>query len=62
MLKNFVMNFVRDERGAEAAEAGVTNVLFAGGAVSGGKQFREAIKDKQDQIITELGQVDVGQP
>jgi Flp pilus assembly pilin Flp len=60
MLKNLVMNFVRDERGAESAEVGVTNVLLAGGAISGGKQFRDAIKDKQDQIVTELGDVDVG--
>lgn len=60
MLKNLVMNFVRDERGAESAETGVTNVLFAGGAISGGVQFREAIKDKQEQIITELGEVDTG--
>ncbi|MFM8817581.1 MAG: Flp family type IVb pilin [Phycisphaerales bacterium] len=60
MLKNLVMNFVRDERGAESAEVGVTNVLLAGGAIAGGKSFRDAIKDKQDQIITELGTVDVG--
>ena len=59
MLKNLVMNFVRDERGAESAEVGVTNVLLAGGAISGGKDFRDAIKDKQDRIIVELGTVDV---
>ncbi|MBU3683355.1 MAG: hypothetical protein FGM39_04970 [Phycisphaerales bacterium] len=60
MLKNLVMNFVRDERGAESAEVGVTNVLLAGGAISGGKAFRDSIKEKQDQIINELGSVDVG--
>ena len=38
----------------------VTNVLLAGGAVSGGKDFRDAIKLKQDQVITEIGTVDVG--
>ena len=60
MLKNLVMNFVRDERGSEAAETGVTNVLFAGGAVSGGKNFRDKIQEKQADIITELDSVDTG--
>jgi Flp pilus assembly pilin Flp len=59
MLKTLVMNFVRDERGAESAEVGVTNVLLAGGAISGGKSFRDSIKEKQDQIINELDTVDV---
>jgi Flp pilus assembly pilin Flp len=59
MLKTLVMNFVRDERGAESAEVGVTNVLLAGGAISGGKSFRDSIKEKQDQIISELDTVDV---
>ena len=59
MLKNLVVNFVRDERGAESAEVGVTNVLLAGGAISGGKSFRDSIKEKQDQIINELETVDV---
>ena len=57
MLKNLVMNFVRDERGAESAEVGVTNVLLAGGAISGGKEFRDTIKAKQLQIADELGDV-----
>lgn len=60
MLKTFVMNFVRDERGAESAEVGVTNVLLAGGAISGGKSFRDTIKEKQQQIINELDTVGVG--
>jgi Flp pilus assembly pilin Flp len=59
MLKTLVMNFVRDERGAESAEVGVTNVLLAGGAISGGKTFRDSIKEKQTQIIAELDTVGV---
>jgi Flp pilus assembly pilin Flp len=58
-IKNLVQNFVRDESGAESSECGVSNVLFAGGAVAGGKQFRDAIKDKQQQVIDELATVDV---
>lgn len=60
MLKTFVMNFVRDERGAESAEVGVTNLLLAGGAVSGGKAFRDKIQEKQGEIIAEIDGVDVG--
>jgi Flp pilus assembly pilin Flp len=59
-IKNVVRNFINDERGAESSECGVTNVLFAGGAVAGGKQFRDTIKEKQQQVIDELGTVDVG--
>lgn len=58
-IKSLVGNFVRDERGAESAEVGVTNVLLAGGAISGGKQFRDSIKEKQSQIIDELDSVGV---
>jgi len=59
MLKTLVMNFVRDERGAESAEVGVTNVLLAGGAVSGGSRFRDKIQEKQDLVIAEIDAVDV---
>lgn len=59
MLKNLVMNFVRDERGAESAECGVSTVLYAGGAVAGGKAFRDKIQQKQDQVIDEIDTVGV---
>ena len=59
MLKNLVMNFVRDERGAESGECGVSSVLYAGGAVAGGKAFRDKIQDKQDAVISELDTVGV---
>jgi Flp pilus assembly pilin Flp len=59
MLKNLVMNFVRDERGAESAECGVSTVLYAGGAVAGGKQFRDKIQEKQGDVIAEIDLVGV---
>lgn len=58
MLKNLVMNFVRDERGAESAECGVSTVLYAGGAVSGGSAFKEKIQEKQADVLAKLDEVD----
>jgi Flp pilus assembly pilin Flp len=59
MLKNLVMNFVRDERGAESAECGVSTVLYAGGAVAGGKSFRDKIQDKQTEVVGAIDLVGV---
>ena len=50
MLKNLVMNFVRDERGAESSEIGVSTVLYAGGSVAAGTALKDVIQTKQTQI------------
>ena len=50
MLKNLVMNFVRDERGAESSEIGVSTVLYAGGSVAAGTALKDVIQTKQQQI------------
>ncbi|MFM9146246.1 MAG: Flp family type IVb pilin [Phycisphaerales bacterium] len=50
MLKNLLMNFLRDERGAEGAECGVTNIILAGGAVAGTKDFSDVVKSKLDDV------------
>ena len=50
MLKNLVMNFVRDERGAESSEIGVSTVLYAGGSVAAGTALKDVIQTKQNQI------------
>jgi Flp pilus assembly pilin Flp len=60
MLKNLVMNFIRDERGAESSEVGVTSVVIAGGAIRGTEDFRDAIKVKQDLIVAEIGSIGTG--
>ena len=59
MLKNLVMNFVRDERGAESSEIGVSTVLYAGGSVAAGTALKEVIQTKQGQIKTALENTDV---
>jgi Flp pilus assembly pilin Flp len=53
-MKNWIMNFIADERGAETTELSVTGVVVAGGAVSGFLSLKEAIKTKQDEVIAKL--------
>ncbi len=53
-MKNWIMNFIADERGAETTELSVTGVVVAGGAVSGFLSLKEAIKTKQDEVIGKL--------
>jgi Flp pilus assembly pilin Flp len=54
-MKNWIMNFIADERGAETTELSVTGVVVAGGAVTGFISLKEAIKEKQDAVIEKLG-------
>lgn len=59
-MKNWIMNFIRDERGAESTEMAVTTVVVAGGAVAGYATLQSNIKTKQSDMITELGKATVG--
>ena len=53
-MKNWIMNFIADERGAETTELSVTGVVVAGGAVTGFISLKDAIKSKQDAVIDKL--------
>jgi len=53
-MKNWIMNFIADERGAETTELSVTGVVVAGGAVTGFVLLKDAIKQKQDAVIEKL--------
>ncbi len=53
-MKNWIMNFIADERGAESTELGITGVVVAGGAVSGFNQLKTAVKGKQSDLIDSL--------
>lgn len=61
-MKNWIMNFIRDERGAESTEMAVTTVVVAGGAVAGYATLQTEIKGKQADMIDELGKATVGTP
>ena len=58
-MKNWIMNFIADERGAESTELSVTGIVVAGGAVSGFTTLKNALDDKNADLIVELGQADV---
>jgi Flp pilus assembly pilin Flp len=57
MIKSLV-NFVTDERGAESVEFGVTSVVVAAGAVAGLTNIKNAVKTKQDDMVTKLEEAD----
>lgn len=57
MLKNLV-NFVMDERGAESVEFGVTSVVIGAGAVAGLSNIKNAVKGKQDDMVSKLEEAD----
>jgi Flp pilus assembly pilin Flp len=53
-MKNWIMNFIADERGAESTELSVTGIVVAGGAVAGFNTLKGKLDEKNGQLITEL--------
>jgi Flp pilus assembly pilin Flp len=53
-MKNWIMNFIADERGAETTELAITGVVVAGGAVTGFTQLKTKIGEKQDEVLAKL--------
>ena len=53
-MKNWVMNFITDERGAESTELAITTLVVAGGAVSGYTSLKTKIGDKTDDLLGKL--------
>ena len=53
-MKNWILNFIADERGTAATEYGITAVVMAGGAASGLSLLRDSLQAKQSNMITIL--------
>jgi Flp pilus assembly pilin Flp len=53
-MKNWIMNFIADERGAESTELAVTTLVVAGGAVTGYTSLKTKIGDKTDDLLGKL--------
>jgi len=53
-MKNWIMNFISDERGAESTELAVTTVVVAGGAVSGYTSLKTKLGEKNDELLGKL--------
>jgi Flp pilus assembly pilin Flp len=58
-MKNWIMNFIADERGAESIEFSVASIVAAGGAIFGLVQIRNSTQSKQSILVIELVQADV---
>ena len=56
-MKNWIMNFIADERGSETTECSITGVLVAGGAVAGYKNLKSTLSSKQDEVLDQLADV-----
>lgn len=53
-MKNWIMNFIADERGAESTELAITGVVVAGGAVTGFNLLKGKIDAKQGELMDKL--------
>ena len=53
-MKNWVINFINDERGAESIELGVTGAIVAGGAVAGLSTVKDKVQEKQEDLADKL--------
>jgi len=53
-MKNWVINFINDERGAESIELGVTGAIVAGGAVAGLSAVKGKVQEKQEELVDKL--------
>ena len=53
-MKNWIMNFIADERGAEGTELAVTTLVVAGGAIEGFNGLKTSLKGKQEVMIDNL--------
>jgi len=57
-MKNWIMNFIADERGTAAVEYGITAVVMAGGAATGLSSLKDELQSKQSDMISILGDQD----
>jgi Flp pilus assembly pilin Flp len=58
-MKNWIMNFIADERGAESIEYGVTSIVAAGGSIVGLNNIKGATQTKQASLVSELNTADL---
>ena len=58
-MKNWIMNFIADERGAETTEFGVVTTLTAAGSVATLTLVRDKIQEKATDLTASLTAADV---
>ena len=57
-MKNWILNFIADERGTAAMEYGMAAVIMGGGAAAGLSLLKDALQTKQTNMISILGEQD----
>ena len=57
-MKNWILNFIADERGTAAMEYGMAAVIMGGGAAAGLSLLKDALQAKQDNMISILADQD----
>jgi len=53
-MRTWILNFLRDERGAEGVELAITGAVVAGGAVTGFLLVKEELGHKQTELARKL--------
>jgi Flp pilus assembly pilin Flp len=53
-IANKIMNFIKDERGAEVTEFAVVTLVVATGAATSIKKTSNAISDKNDDMVAAI--------
>ena len=53
-MKNWIKNFLNDERGAESTELAITAIVVAGGAVSKFDSIKNKVGEKVDDVLDKL--------
>ena len=60
LMKNWILNFINDERGAESVELGITGAVVAGGAVAGFSLVKGKVIEKQEELVDKLDESTAG--
>ena len=53
-MKNWILNFIKDECGAETVEFGVGALTIGGGAAAGYTSLKDNLQDKTDDLIGKI--------
>jgi len=53
-MKNWIKNFLKDERGAETSEIAITTIVIGGGAVSKLSEVKNKVGEKFDETLDKL--------
>lgn len=58
-ISTVIANFIRDERGVESTEVGVTTVLLAGGSAANLTDLKDTIQGQVENVSNTVAAVDV---